>query len=203
MSRIFLKLISIVFLISCSDNEEIQNTEIITDSYFFQKKKVFNMNLYNCTTPIENVDSTYKKTSDSLNFYKFSELTEQDNQIASCTQTYTQINELTPLKSDLLLGLSYMELSNCNSKVEEELLLEDLAPYLEYLKENDVQVWTGISNLENNSFLWINIWQSEEYREEFLSEWINSNNSGMYAKALKSSAFCEKTFNLFISIIKV
>ena len=191
MSRIFLKLISIVFLISCSDNEEVQNTEIITDSYFFQKK-VFNMNLYNCTTPIENVDSTYKKTSDSLNFYKFSELTEQDNQIASCTQTYTQINELTPLKSDLLLGLSYMELSNCNSKVEEELLLEDLAPYLEYLKENDVQVWTGISNLENNSFLWINIWQSEEYREEFLSEWINSNNSGTYAKALKSSAFCEK-----------
>ena len=85
-----------------------------------------------------------------------------------------------------------MELSNCNSKVEEELLLEDLAPYLEYLKENDVQVWTGISNLENNSFLWVNIWQSEEYREEFLSEWINSNNSGMYAKALKSSDFCEK-----------
>ena len=191
MSRIFLKLISIVFLISCSDNEEVQNTEIITDSYFFQKK-VFNMNLYNCTTPIENVDSTYKKTSDSLNFYKFSELTEQDDQIDNCSQTYSQINELTPLKSDLLLGVSYMELSNCNSKVEEELLLEDLAPYLEYLKENDVQVWTGISNLENNSFLWINIWQSEEYREEFLLDWINSNNSGKYAKALKSSAFCEK-----------
>jgi len=191
MSRIFLKLISIVFLISCSDNEEVQNTEIITDSYFFQKK-VFNMNLYNCTTPIENVDSNYKKTSDSLNFYKFSELTEQDDQIDSCTQTFTQINELTPLKADLLLGISYMELSNCNSKVEEELLLEDLAPYLEYLKENDIRVWTGISNLENNSFLWINIWQSEEYREEFLLEWINSNNSGMYAKALESSAFCEK-----------
>ena len=191
MSRIFLKLISIFFLISCSDNEEVQNTEIITDSYFFQKK-VFNMNLYNCNTPIENVDSTYKKTSDSLNFYKFSELTEQDDQIDSCIQTYTQINELTPLKADLLLGISYVELSNCNSKVEEQLLLEDLAPYLEYLKENDVQVWTGISNLENNSFLWINIWQSEEYREEFLLEWINSNNSGMYAKALESSAFFEK-----------
>ena len=191
MSRIFLTLISIVFLSSCSDNEEVQNTEIITDSYFFQKK-VFNMNLYNCTMPVENVDSTYKKTSDSLNFYKFSELTEQDDQIDSCIQTYTQINELTPLKADLLLGISYVELSNCNSKVEEHLLLEDLAPYLEYLKENDIQVWTGISNIENNSFLWINIWQSEEYREEFLLEWINSNNSGMYAKALESSAFCEK-----------
>ena len=84
-----------------------------------------------------------------------------------------------------------MELSNCNSKVEEELLLEDLAPYLEYLKENDVQVWTGISNLENNSFLWINIWKSEEYREEFLLEWINSDNSGKFAIALSSSARCQ------------
>ena len=190
MSRIFLKLISIVFLISCSDNEEAQNTEIITDSYFFQKK-AFNMNLYNCNTPIENVDSTYKKTSDSLNFYKFSELAEQDDQIDSCTQTYTQINDLPPLKADLLIGVSYMELSNCNSKVEEDIIFETLGSYLEYLKDNNVQVWTGISNLENNSFLWINIWQSEEYREEFLSKWINSNNSGMYAKALESSAFCE------------
>ena len=90
MSRIFLKLISIVFLISCSDNDEVQNTEIITDSYFFQKK-VFNMNLYNCTTPIENVDSTYKKTSDSLNFYKFFHLTVQYDQIYCFIQPYTKI----------------------------------------------------------------------------------------------------------------
>ena len=104
MSRIFLKLISIVFLISCSDNEEVQNTEIITDSYFFQKK-IFNMNLYNCDNSMENLNPSYKKTSDSLNFYKFSELTGQDNQIDGCTQIYTQINELTPLKSDLLLAI--------------------------------------------------------------------------------------------------
>ena len=190
MLRIFLKLISVVFLISCSDNDEAQNTEIITDSYFFQKK-IFNMNLYNCTKPIENVDSSYKKTSDSLNFYKFSDLTEQDNRIDGCTQTYSQINELTPLKEDLLLGDTYMELSNCNSIVEEEMLLEALAPYLEYLKENNLQVWTGISNLENNSFLWINIWKSEEYREEFLLEWINSANSGKFAIALRTSAICQ------------
>ena len=191
MSRIFLKLISIVFLISCSDNEEVQNTEIITDSYFFQKK-VFNMNLYNCNTPIENVDSTYKKTPDLSNFYKFSELTEKDEEVDNCVQIYAQINELTPLKEQLLIGDVYMEVSNCNSKVEEDMLFETLGSYLEYLKDNNVQVWTGISNIENNSFLWINIWQSEEYREEFLLEWINSNNSGMYAKALESSAFCEK-----------
>ena len=62
---------------------------------------------------------------------------------------------------------------------------------MEYLKENNLQVWTGISNLENNSFLWINIWKSEEYREEFLLEWINSANSGRFAIALRTSAICQ------------
>ena len=190
MSRIFLKLISIVFLISCSDNEEVQNTEIITDSYFFQKK-VFNMNLYNCNKLVENVDLTYKKTSDSLNFYKFSELTEQDDQIDGCIQTYTQINELTPFTEQLLTGEDYMEVSACSSMVTEEILLDSLKPYLDFLKENNVQVWTGISNIENNSFLWINIWESEVYREEFLLEWINSSNSGIFSKALSSSAVCK------------
>ena len=32
-------------------------------------------------------------------------------------------------------------------------------------KDNNVRVWTGISTLENNNFYWINIWESEEYRE--------------------------------------
>ena len=190
MLRIFLKLISVVFLISCSDNDEAQNTEIITDSYFFQKK-IFNMNLYNCTKPIENVDASYKKTSDSLNFYKFSELTEQDNRIDGCTQTYSQINELTPLKEDLLLGDTYMELSYCNSSVEEDVLLATLGSYLKYLKDNNVQVWTGISKMEDSNFYWINIWESEIYREQFLAEWLNSSNSGKFAKALSSSAVCQ------------
>lgn len=190
MMRNFLKLILVLFLISCSDNEEVQNTEIITDSYFFQKK-TFNFNLYKCNKPIESINSSYKKTSDSLNFYKFSELTAQDDQIDGCTQIYTQINELTPLKEELLLGNTYMEFSNCNSKVEEDVLLEALGSYLEYLKDNNVQVWTGISKIEDNNFYWINIWESENYREQFLTEWLNSANSGKFAKALNTSATCE------------
>ena len=190
MMRNFLKLISVVFLISCSDNEEVQNTEIITDSYFFQKN-TFNLNLYNCNKPSEDFSSTYKKTSDLLNFYKFSKMTEKDGQIIDCIQTYAQINELTPLKEELILGDIYMELSNCDSKVDEDILLDALAPYLEYLKVNNVQVWTGISKIENNNFYWINIWESENYREQFLAEWINSVDSGKFAKALSSSAVCQ------------
>ena len=190
MTRIFLKLFSIFFLVSCTENSENQRTEVITDSYFFQKN-IFNMNLYKCNSPNQNFNTTYKKTSDFSNFYKFSELIEKDEEVDNCIQIYAKISELTPLKDQLLMGDVYMEISNCNSKVEEQILVDSLKPYLDYLKENNVQVWTGISSIEKDNFLWINIWESEEYRERFLLEWVNSNNSGKIAKTLMSSAFCE------------
>ena len=190
MTRFILKLFSIFFLISCTENSENQRTEVITDSYFFQKN-TFNMNLYKCNAPNQNFNSTYRKTSDLSNFYKFSELTEKDEEIDNCVHIYAKISELTPLKEQLLMGDVYMEVSNCRSKVEEEILIDSLKPYLEYLKENNVQVWTGISSLEKANFLWINIWESEEYREKFLLEWVNSNNSGKIAKTLMASAVCE------------
>ena len=190
MTRIFLKLFSIFFLVSCTENTENQRTEVITDSYFFQKN-IFNMNLYKCNSPNQNFNTTYKKTSDFRNFYKFSELIEKDEEVDNCIQIYAKISELTPLKDQLLMGDVYMEISNCNSKVEEQILVDSLKPYLDYLKENNVQVWTGISSIEKDNFLWINIWESEEYRERFLLEWVNSNNSGKIAKTLMSSAFCE------------
>ena len=190
MARFFLKLLSVFLLLSCSDTTETQKTELITDSYFFQKN-IFNMNLYKCNSPNQNFNTTYKKTSDFSNFYKFSELIEKDEEVDNCTQIYAKISELTPLKDQLLMGDVYMEISNCNSKVEEQILVDSLKPYLDYLKENNVQVWTGISSIEKDNFLWINIWESEEYRERFLLEWVNSNNSGKIAKTLMSSAFCE------------
>ena len=85
-----------------------------------------------------------------------------------------------------------MELSNCNSKVDEELLLEDLAPYLEYLKENDVQVWTGISNPRKQQFSMGQYMAIRRISRRISLKMDKLNNSGMYAKALKSSAFCEK-----------
>ena len=62
---------------------------------------------------------------------------------------------------------------------------------LNFIKDNNVRVWTGISTLENNNFYWINIWESEEYREQFLAKWIKSNNSGIFARALSLSAVCK------------
>ena len=190
MARFFLKLLSVFLLLSCSDTTETQRTELITDSYFFQKN-IFNMNLYNCNMPSEDFDSSYKKSKDLMNFYKFSELVNQDQQKDNCIQIYAEISELTPLKEDLLLGENYMEISSCNSKVEQDVLLDSLTPYLNFIKDNNVRVWTGISTLENNNFYWVNIWESEEYREQFLAKWIKSNNSGIFARALSLSAVCK------------
>ena len=92
MARFFLKLLSVFLLLSCSDTTETQKTELITDSYFFQKN-IFNMNLYNCNTPSEEFDSTYKKSKDLMNFYKFSELVNQDQQKDNCIQIYAEISE--------------------------------------------------------------------------------------------------------------
>ena len=45
--------------------------------------------------------------------------------------------------------------------------------------------------MEDSNFYWINIWESEIYREQFLAEWLKSPNSGKFAKALSSSAVCQ------------
>ena len=50
MIRIFLQLCILVFLFGCQENNESNTTEIITDSYFFQKNS-FNVNLYSCNQP--------------------------------------------------------------------------------------------------------------------------------------------------------
>ena len=86
------------------------------------------MNLYNCNMPSEDFDSSYKKSKDLMNFYKFSELVNQDQQKDNCIQIYAEISELTPLKEDLLLGENFMEISSCSSKVEQDVLLDSLTP---------------------------------------------------------------------------
>lgn len=188
--RIFIKLLITIFLVSCSKTEDSTQTELITDSYFFQKN-TFNMNFYNCEISSNQFDSTYKKTEDALNFYRFSKVLGKAESEDNCSQIYAQISELTPLKEELLLGDQYMEISVCKSMVQEDILLQSLAPFIDLLKENNVKVWTGISNIEDNNFYWINIWESENYREQFLAEWLNSVNSGKFAKALSLSAVCQ------------
>ena len=106
---------------------------------------------------------------------------------------------MTPVKEDLLKGNLYLELSNCIAKTEEDVLYSSLTSYLEYVKNNDVNLWSGISEFEDNQFIWVNIWPSQDYRETFMKTWLDSSKSGEFSLELSEIAICESPYtNLFL-----
>ena len=171
---------------------------VITDSYFFQKN-VFNLNLYECVTAQSDFNSIYKKSFDMSDFLYLSELKDQDSEVENCNQTYSEINELTPIKEKLLEGDLYLELSKCIANVSEDELYASLNSYLEYIKNNDINLWSGVSEFNGESFIWVNIWPNQEYREIFMKDWLNSSQAGNFSQELSQSAICESPYtNLFL-----
>ena len=63
MLRIVLMVLSAFLMAGCKDISQENSTELITDSYFFQKN-VFNLNLYECVTAQSDFNSIYKKSFD-------------------------------------------------------------------------------------------------------------------------------------------
>ena len=85
-----------LFLIACSDNEVNQTeTELISDSYYFQKK-VFNVNLYNCITRNDKFSANHLITTDRLSQIRLSEIVEDKEEIEGCTLESFILKELTP-----------------------------------------------------------------------------------------------------------
>jgi len=196
MLKRILQSFAFLFMVACSDTDSDNTTELITDSYFFQKN-VFNVNLYNCRSPQNNFNSFYKKTDNQINFINVSEIKEMDVKVSDCNLLFIQVNELTPIKRKILEGNFYLEISSCIANNDEKNTNEALNPYLEYLKSNDINIWSGISTFDENSFYWLNIWPNEPYREEFLKNWLNSSDSGFYSSQLKNVASCSnpETYN--------
>jgi len=58
------------------------------------------------------------------------------------------------------------------------------------LETRNLEVWSALSPVQNNSFIWVNIWPSESYREEFLKIWLSTSTSGNLAFELRKSAIC-------------
>jgi hypothetical protein len=83
-----------------------------------------------------------------------------------------------------------LERSECTSLKDEDLE-ENINPYISMLKSEELKVWTGISEKEENKFIWVNVWQSEESRSEFMSNWLNTRKSGILANELRDVAYCE------------
>tara|TARA_B100001057_G_scaffold467463_1_gene525640 strand:- start:394 stop:993 length:600 start_codon:yes stop_codon:yes gene_type:complete len=198
MLRIVLMVLSAFLMAGCKDISQENSTELITDSYFFQKN-VFNLNLYECVTAQSDFNSIYKKSFDMSDFLYLSELKDQDSEVENCNQIYSEINELTPIKENLLDGGLYLELSKCIANVPEDELYTSLNSYLEYIKNNDINLWSGVSKFNGESFIWVNIWPNQEYREIFMKDWLNSSQAGDFSQELSKSATCESPYtNLFL-----
>ena len=106
---------------------------------------------------------------------------------------------MTPIKENLLEGDLYLELSKCIANVSEDELYASLNSYLEYIKNNDINLWSGVSEFNGESFIWVNIWPNQEYREIFLKDWLNSSQAGNFSQELSQSAICESPYtNLFL-----
>ena len=71
LKRIF-QLFTIFFIIGCNSSDNQNTTEIIKDSYFFQKN-IFNVNLYTCDRPKDDFQISYKSTDNQANFINISE----------------------------------------------------------------------------------------------------------------------------------
>ena len=198
MLRIVLMVLSAFLMAGCKDISQENSTELITDSYFFQKN-VFNLNLYKCVTAQSDFNSIYKKSFDMSDFLYISELKDQDSEVENCNQIYSEINELTPIKEKLLEGDLYLELSKCTANVPEDEVYMSLNIYLEYIKNNDINLWSGVSEFNGASFIWVNIWPNQEYREIFMKDWLNSSKAGDFSQELSKSAICESPYtNLFL-----
>ena len=189
MIRIFLQLCILVFLFGCQENNDSNTTEIITDSYFFQKNS-FNVNLYNCKQPQNPPNPTYFKSEDFKAFVKFSEIAEKDTSIDNCDQRYFILDELTSTTETLLSDNFFMEISSCTSLKEQNDITDSLNTYLDEIRNRNLEVWSALSSVQNNSFIWVNVWPSETYREEFLKIWLSTSTSGNLALELRKSAIC-------------
>ena len=190
--------LSAFLMAGCKDTSKENSTVLITDSYFFQKN-VFNLNLYKCVTAQSDFNSIYKKSFDMSDFLYLSELKDKDLEVENCNQTYSVINELTPIKENLLEGDLYLELSKCIANVAEDELYASLDSYLEYIKNKDINLWSGVSELNGDNFIWVNIWPNQEYREIFMKDWLNSSKAGDFSQELSKSAICESPYtNLFL-----
>ncbi len=190
MLRIFLQLCVLFFLFGCNEIDQKGNTEIITDSYFFQKNS-FNVNLYECDNVQTPLNSSYLSTAEYKQFIRFSEISERDIPMKNCRHKYFILEELTPSNGKNLEDSFFIEISPCFSLKSQEEIKTSLQPYLNIIKDKNIQVWSALSTVENNAFLWVNVWPSEIYREDFLKDWLSNSASGSLSIELRQTATCE------------
>lgn len=196
MLKILSNIILFLVLSSCmSGIESDKETEIIDDSFFFQKKSL-NFNIYQCQKYNDLGLTNYRSDQEQINYIKVSEIAEKDINIDGCDHIYFVLDELTPSTTYLLDDGLFIEILNCQ-KLNDVDIDESMKPYLESIKINSVEIWTGVSKPQASNFTWVNIWLSEKERTQIMSKWIKSSASGVLVSELAANINCptQQTIN--------
>ena len=103
---------------------------------------------------------------------------------------------MTPSTTYLLDDGLFIEILNCQ-KLNDVDIGESMKPYLESIKINSFEIWTGVSKPQANNFTWVNIWLSENERTQIMSKWIKSSASGVLVSELAANINCptQQTIN--------
>ena len=191
MIRHFSQLLLLMLILFACSNDDVNQTEteLISDSYYFQKK-IYNVNLYKCSNRQDKFSANHLVSNNGLTQIRISEFSEDSEQIEGCNLESFKLKELTPNYSYLLNSSFLVDMSICRSLKEEELE-NNLEPYLSTVKREELKLWTGISAIDEGKFIWINIWQSEDSRTEFMRYWLETRKSGILANDLRDVAYCE------------
>ena len=186
----------IILLLSCDNsNDENIETQLITDSYFFQKQSL-NFNIYECNQ-YQNYDfKNYRQSTSAQTFLKISEIAEKDNDVDGCIQKYMEVDELTPSSNFLIEDSFFIEIMDCSTLTKKDIETS-IRPFLVSIENNSLELWVAVTKLNNNQFNWINIWPSEQTRNDFMQDWVNSSASGKLANELGNDLFCNnhKTYS--------
>lgn len=179
----------LIFLISCSTDENTQlNSTTIEDSYFFQKD-TYNMSLYKCEKP--QLDVGNLRVSETFQELLYtSTISPSTLDIEGCATEDLIINELTPAIEVSFDQAFLIDISYCKTTKDEFDLNKDFTNFLTISADLDQSPWHGVSNVEDNNFVWINVFDDYEHRENLLLQWSNSNESGIIAKEFQALGKC-------------
>ena len=179
----------LILLISCSSEfNNTSNVVKIDDSYFFQKEK-YNISFFSCDRP-QNQLANIRSTIDNQHFIKISTIDFEEFDIEECTKDTFALDELTPQEGNPFENEFLIDISECKSNVEIFDINEVFSDFLNLTSELSTSVWHGVSELDNENFYWVNVFNNNEHRNEVLNTWTSNRNSGLIAKQLKSVGNC-------------
>ena len=179
----------LILLISCSsESNNTSNVVKIDDSYFFQKEKYY-ISFFSCDQP-QNQLANLRSTIDNQHFIEISTIDSQRLDIEGCTKDTFALNELTPQEGNPFENEFLIDISECKTNVDTFDINEVFSDFLNLTSELPTSVWHGVSELDNENFYWVNVFNNNKHRNEVLNTWTSNRNSGLIAKQLKSVGNC-------------